>query len=111
MAVDKASGIIQNLVGQIISNQNLAKADGIKKAESGTSQETLTMREGDKVEISMEAKELHETLQSLKDEINKMPDVREEKIRDVKARMESGFYDRGAVIKDVARALKDSGLL
>jgi anti-sigma28 factor (negative regulator of flagellin synthesis) len=40
-----------------------------------------------------------------------MPDVREEKIKDVKARIEAGIYDRDAVTKEVARSIKNSGLL
>lgn len=101
MSVDKMSGITHNLV----------KADEIKKADYGTSKEAQILRERDKVEISPEAKELQETLRDLRTEISKIPDAREEKIRDVKARIENGTYDQGAVIKEVARSLRESGVL
>jgi hypothetical protein len=40
-----------------------------------------------------------------------MPDTREEKIKIAKARIEGGVYDSDAVIKEVARSLKGSGLI
>ena len=40
-----------------------------------------------------------------------MPDTRKEKIELVKARIDAGFYEKDAVIKEVARSIKDSGLL
>ncbi len=111
MSVDKTSGITNNQVGKVFSNQNLAKPGDIKKAASGISREVQVSKEGDKVEISTEARELQKTLSTLKAEIKKMPDVREEKIKDVNARIEAGFYDRDAVTKEVARSIKNSGLL
>jgi negative regulator of flagellin synthesis FlgM len=111
MSVDKTSGITNNQVGKVFGNQNLAKPGDIKKAASGISREVQVSKEGDKVEISTEAKELQKTLSILKAEIKKMPDVREEKIKDVKARIEAGIYDRDAVTKEVARSIKNSGLL
>jgi len=111
MSVDKTSGITHNQIGKVLGNQNLGKPGEIKKAGSGTSREVQTPKEGDKVEISTEAKELQKTLSILKAEIKKMPDVRDEKIKDVKARIETGIYDRDAVTKEVARSIKNSGLL
>ncbi len=111
MSVDKTPGITNIQVGKVIGNQNLAKPADIKKAASGISREVQASKEGDKVEISAEARKLQESLSFLKAEIKKMPDVREEKIKDVKARIEAGIYDRDAVTKEVARSIKNSGLL
>jgi flagellar biosynthesis anti-sigma factor FlgM len=111
MSVDKTSGITNNQVGKVIANQNLAKPGDIKKAASGISRDVKVSKEGDKVEISTEARKLQETLSILKAEIKKMPDVREEKVKDVKARIEAGTYGSDAVTKEIARSIKDSGLL
>lgn len=99
-SADKTSGI----------NHNLAGPEEANKATSG-SYRGLHTREGDKVEISVEAEKLQKTLSALKAEINKMPDIREEKIKNARARIESGIYDRDAVVKEVARSIKESGLL
>jgi len=111
MSVDKTSGITNSQIGKVFGNQNLAKSEDIKKAASGISREVQVSKEGDKVEISTEAKELQKKLSILKTEIKKIPDVREEKINDVKARIEAGIYDSDAVIKEIARSIKNSGLL
>ena len=108
MSVDKTSGINHNLIGRIAGNQNLVKPEETKKTSSGDSNETNSLRGRDKVEISSEAKELHKTLSDLKAEIKEMPDIREEKIKIAKARIEGGFYYRDTVIKGVARSIKDS---
>jgi flagellar biosynthesis anti-sigma factor FlgM len=111
MSVDKTSGINHNLISRIAGNQNLVKPEETKKTSSGVSNEAKALRGGDKVEISSEARELHKTLSDLKAKMKQMPDTREEKIKIVKARIEEGVYDRDAVIKEVARSIKDSGLL
>lgn len=111
MSVDKTSGINHNLIGRILANQNLVKSEETKKTPSGVSNDAKTLSGGDKVEISSEARELHKTLSDLKAEIKQMPDTRKEKIEIAKARIEAGVYDRDAVIKEVARSIKDSGLI
>ncbi len=111
MSVDKTSGINQNLIGKILTNQNLVKSGDAKKASSGVSSDTQILAGGDKVEISSEARDLHKALSSLKDEVKEMPDTRKEKIEMVKARIDAGFYEKEAVTKEVARSIKDSGLL
>lgn len=100
-SADKTSGI----------NRNLARPEETNKATSGSYRGLHTQGEGDKVEISVEAEKLQKTLSALKAEINKMPDIREEKIKNARARIEGGIYDRDAVVKEVARSIKESGLL
>ncbi len=111
MSVDKTSGINQNLIGKILTNQNLVKSGDAKKTSSVVSSDAQTLAGGDKVEISSEARELHKALSSLKDEVKQMPDTRKDKIELAKARIDAGFYEKDAVIKEVARSIKDSGLL
>jgi len=111
MSVDKTSGINHNLIGRIAENQNHVKAEEAKKTSSNVSDEAKTLRGGDKVEISSEANELYKTLTDLKAKIKQMPDTREEKIKIANARIEGGVYERDAVIKEVARSIKDSGLI
>ncbi len=111
MSVDKTSGINHDLMKRAIGNQNIVKPDETKKTLSGISNDAKTVNGKDKVEISSEAKEFHKTLSGLKAAIKQMPDTREEKIKIVKARMENGVYDSDAVIKEVARSIKDSGLI
>ncbi len=111
MSIDKTSGINNSLVERIAGNQNLAKPDDTKKTTHGTSSEGHSLRGGDKVEISIEAKVLHKTLSDLKAEIGKLPDIREEKINQAKARIESGFYNRDTVTKEVAKSITNAGIL
>jgi len=111
MSVDKTSGINHNRLGRIAENQNLVKPEETKKTSSNVSHEAETLRGRDKVEISSEANELYKTLSDLKVKIKQMPDTREEKIKIAKARIEGGVYERDAVIKEVARSIKDSGLI
>jgi len=111
MSVDKTPGINHNLIGRILSNQNLVKSDDAKKTSSGSSNEASTLTGGDKVEISSEARELHKTLSGLKAKMKQMPDSRKEKIELAKARIEAGHYEKDAVIKEIARSIKDSGML
>ncbi len=111
MSVDKTSGINQNLIGKILTNQNLVKSGDAKKTSSVVSSDAQTLAGGDKVEISSEARELHKALSSLKDEVKQMPDTRKDKIELAKARIDAGFYEKDAVIKEVARSIKDSGQL
>lgn len=58
-------------------------------------------RFSDKLEISQTAKDYHIAKQI----VARTPDVREEKINDIKARMEAGTYQ--ITIKDVAEKLID----
>ncbi len=112
MSIDKTSGINNSLVGRLTGNQNLVKPDDTKKTIPGAStNEEHLLRGGDKVEISIEAKALHKTLSGLKAEIGKLPDIREEKINQAKARIESGFYNRDTVTKEVAKSITNAGIL
>ncbi len=111
MYVDKTSGVSHNPIRKIVRNQNLVKPEETKKPLSGVSNDAKTLRERDKVEVSLEAKEINKILSGLKEEIKQMPDTSEEKIKIAKTRIESGVYDIDAVKKEVARSIKNSGLI
>ncbi len=111
MSIDKTSGINDNLVRGIAGNQNLVKPDDTKKTMPGASNKEHSLRGGDKVEISIEAKVMHKTLSGLKSELGRLPDTREEKISLAKDRIASGFYNREAVTKEVAKSIINAGIL
>ncbi len=111
MSIDRTSGVNDSLIGRIAGNQNLIKQDEAKKTTPGTSNDGHSLRGGDKVEISIEAKVLQKTLSGLKAEIGKLPDVREEKVNQAKARIESGFYNRDTVTKEIAKSIAKAGIL
>ncbi len=111
MSIDKTSGINNSIVGRTTGNQNLVKPDETKKTIRDASNEGHSLRGGDKVEISVEAKVLHKKLSGLKAEMDKLPETREEKINQAKARIESGFYNRDTVTKEIAKSIANSGIL
>ena len=59
----------------------------------------------DTVEISKEAQDLEKTVKSLRTELNKIPDVRAEKVEAARNRIQKGFYDTKDVIKETAEIL------
>ena len=59
----------------------------------------------DTVEISKEAQDLEKTVKSLRTELNKIPDVRAEKVEAARNRIQKGFYDTKEVIKETAEIL------
>ncbi len=59
----------------------------------------------DTVEISKEAQNLEKTVKSLRTELNKIPDVRAEKVEAARNRIQKGFYDTKEVAKETAEIL------
>ncbi len=62
----------------------------------------------DSVDISKEARELEQTVASLKTSVREMPDVRAAKMEEIRAKLKDGFYDRPEVIEQVAKKVADS---
>jgi negative regulator of flagellin synthesis FlgM len=60
--------------------------------------------ERDDVQISAEARKLAEE-KKIQDMLRNAPDVREDRIAEVKAKLESGAYDTEEVLNDVAEKL------
>ncbi|MBW7897140.1 Anti-sigma-28 factor, FlgM [Candidatus Brocadiaceae bacterium B188] len=61
----------------------------------------------DSIDISKEARELEQTITNLKQLANEIPDVRHEKIEEVKQKIKDGFYDRPEVIFQTAGKIMD----
>lgn len=104
MSIDKASGATHNQIDLIKGNQSLKKFEG-NKSVAGASKESNPSNV-DKVEISKEVQELQKTLSNLKSEIDKVPDIRQEKVDNVTARIKSGYYDEKEVITKVADSVQ-----
>lgn len=78
-----------------VNNDRLNKANNVSRATSAGS---------DNVEISEEAKKLSE-LASYQKIVEASPDIREDRIAEVKAKLESGAYDNDEVMLAVADKL------
>ncbi|MFQ5962939.1 MAG: flagellar biosynthesis anti-sigma factor FlgM [Candidatus Scalinduaceae bacterium] len=104
MSIEKTSGITNNHIDNIIGHKSLKKAENIN-AELDVSKGKDGLKNVDKVEISSEVKKLLKILSSLKSELKKIPDVREDKVKDAKARIESGYYDKKEIIEKIASSI------
>jgi glutamyl-tRNA reductase len=70
--------------------------------------EHLVQSKLDSVDISKEARELEQTIASLKSSLSELPDVRAAKMEEVKANFKNAFYDRPEVIEQVAKKVIDA---
>ncbi len=89
--------------------------DGVQKVNteaktSKVTRKTDTSTSADVAEISREAKQLAEQ-EKIRELVNKAPDIRQDKIDEVKAKIERGDYNNEEVLKTVAeRIMKALGL-
>jgi anti-sigma28 factor (negative regulator of flagellin synthesis) len=109
MSIEKIPVSNPNNMEKIGNSQTLKNHEGVK-GKPVTPKEDSKLKNVDKVEISSEVKKLQKTLSNLKSELKNVPDVRGEKVKEVKARMESGFYDKEENIKKVANSISEAGL-
>lgn len=70
------------------------------------SKKVSTSYGSDNVEISDEARKLAEQAQ-IREAVEASPDIREDKIAEVKERLQNGYYDNEEVLNDVAAKLLD----
>ena len=61
----------------------------------------------DSVDISKDARKLEQTITDLKTLVSEIPDMRSEKMEEIKAKIKDGFYDRPEVILQVAEKIID----
>ena len=61
----------------------------------------------DSVDISKEERKLEQTITDLKTLVSEIPDMRSEKMEEIKAKIKDGFYDRPEVILQVAEKIID----
>ena len=109
MSIEKIPVSNHNNMEKVGDSQTLKKQEGVK-GKLVTPKEDSKLKNVDKVEISSEVKKLQKTLSNLKTELKSVPDVRSEKVEEVKARMESGFYDKEENIRNVADSISEAGL-
>lgn len=104
MNIDKITGNNRSIIGQLKENQTLKHTEGVN-TPSNTSGEEGKSDNVDSVDISSEVIDLQNTLSNLKSELNKIGDVRNDKIDEVKVKMEGGFYDSSEIVGKVANLL------
>jgi anti-sigma28 factor (negative regulator of flagellin synthesis) len=109
MSIENISGANHSNTSKIINNQTLKKNE-VVKGKLDTVNEDTKLKNVDKVEISSEVEKLQKKLSSLKSELKRIPDVRGEKMKDVKARIESGYYDKEDIIGKVANSIDNAGI-
>ncbi len=85
--------------GRIEANQSQGKAEKGKR----TAHAKL-----DTVDISKEARNLEQTVGHLKTVVGEIPDVRDAKVEEVRAKLKDGFYDRPEVIEEVANKVVEA---
>lgn len=89
--------------------------DGVNRVDNNSklnkvNKKNETSSANDVADISSEAKQMAD-IQKAKVAVDKAPDVRQDKIEEVKAKLESGAYDNEEVMKTVAeRIMKALGL-
>ena len=85
--------------GRIEANQSQIKAEKGKRDAHAKL---------DTVDISKEARNLEQTVGNLKTVVSEIPDVRDAKVVEVRAKLKDGFYDRPEVIEEVANKVIDA---
>lgn len=107
MSLDQIVGHNHNNIEQFKGNQILKhiKSDN---TESNNTDGYGKSNNVDSVDISNGVRELLGTLTNLKSELNKIGDVRKDKIEEVKVRMDSGYYESSEIIEKVASSIRDA---
>ena len=88
----------------------IRQVDGIRGIDNNSKINKVSRKDGDSVsssdiaEISSEAKQMAEEAK-IKSIIDKTPDVREDRIKEVREKMANGSYDNEEVLKTVADKL------
>ena len=86
--------------------QIIQKLKSIDQASPGSESGASASGPADDVNISNDAK-LAQTLNRAFEEIEKAPDVREDRVADVKEKLEQGFYEQPEVVDEVADRITD----
>ena len=92
-------------VSQPIDPKDPKRVEGRRSQESRNSDSSSTTSRSDGVKISSDAQETASLHTRLTEEAANTPDVREDKVADVKARIESGEFDANS--DEVKRAVAD----
>ena len=92
-------------VSQPIDPKDPRRVEGRRSQESQNSDSSSTTNKSDRVKISSDAKDKASLHARLTEEAANIPDVREDKVADVKARIESGEFDANS--DEVKKAVAD----
>lgn len=98
MSIEGISKAFQNYRPEVQGNKGKREAKNSNR---------LGKAEIDSVDISEEAGSLKQTITGLKDAINNVPDTRESKVKEVRVRLQGGYYDQKDVIMQVAERIAD----
>ncbi len=90
-----------------VGNTNRADTNQVHPKTEKDKQSTRTTGP-DTIDISKETKNFIQMVANLKTAVSEMPDVRAEKIEEVKAKLKEGFYDKPEVINEVANKIVDA---
>lgn len=83
MDINHAKGISANQIHQYEKNESLARG------KSAPEDRSVTAMPQEKVDLSTAAREI----QQMKNALNEIPEVRENKVADLKSRIDNGTYD------------------
>ena len=90
--------------------EDASRGQGVDKNSPGSGNDagSLAGTSGEKLQISQEAQELlrmSELMSKAKDKLETTPDVRADRIREVKERLEAGVYDTKGIRDELAHRL------
>ncbi len=105
--IDGAGFIQPNILDKFLKSNASHEEKPDRLASSG-GQATAGKQGGDRVEISEHARKLDDlrhTLEASRKAYSLLPDVRQERLAQARARLESGFYDSAEVRDEVAARL------
>jgi len=90
------------------------KPKGIQRKGVKAKVETPPVKNGDKIEISSEARKLRDTqaiFKSAAAALKESPEVREDKVQEVREKMEQGYFQTAEVRREIAeKILQNFGL-
>lgn len=98
-------------ISKISLNAKVARTNHVDKDQARVKTEKDNRPahiESDTIDISKETKDFIQMVADLKTAVNEIPDVRMEKIEEVKAKLKDGFYDKPEVVNEVAGKIIDA---
>lgn len=102
---------MENISKISLNTTKIARTNHVDKdqARVGTEKNNRPVHVGsDTIDISKETKDFILMVANLKTAVNEIPDVRMEKIEEVKTKLKDGFYDKPEVMDEVAGKIIDA---
>jgi hypothetical protein len=101
---------IENISKAYLNNKiaNIGRFDSGKvNPKAGKKDSKESPKGSDTVDISGEARNIGEVLANLKSGLNKVPDQRISKMKEIESKLKENFYDSREVIEGVAENISD----